>query len=840
VAGFGVNVGNKVSDILAFEDWMGQQIDYIGASTGRANWSDWSTSIGWAINNWSPLDRDIRWSIPMFANEGNLNDAATGAYNAHYVGAAQKLATAYASDEKIIVRVGEEFNGNWMPWAAKGNEEAFVKAFRQFVDSFRSVSDKFVFEWNVNVGDFGVNPENCYPGDDYVDIIGMDFYYDKYQPTDPAAAWNYMVTRKYGLQWLEDFADKHGKPTGYSEWGVGFDNAGAYIEKAAEWFESHDVVYQMYWNNDSAFAGKLSEGQYPATAEAFLKAFHESDDVLHADVTTTLDLTTTDLELTGTAAIDATGNLLDNFIVGNNAANVLRGNAGNDTLSGQGGRDQIFGDAGNDVLDGGEDDDLLDGGADNDTLNGGNGNDTLNGGYGNDVLAGDAGDDTLEGWYGKDTLYGGLGNDTLSGGWDDDIIYGNDGNDVIDGGAGTDTVYGGAGDDTYTIDMADVVVEEANAGIDTVRSIYSVTLGANVENLDLLKSANVNGTGNELDNTILGNIGNNILRGMAGNDFISGGGGNDVIEGGDDNDNLVSGGGKDRLLGGNGNDTMAANGGADFLDGGAGDDDLGGGNGDDMLYGGYGNDTLSAGADNDFLDGGYGKDTLNGGGGDDTVFGNMDDDLLNGNDGNDLLDGGGGADKLYGGAGNDTYVIDAGDQIFENANEGIDTVRTGINYTLGANFENLEMFWSANIDATGNASNNRLIGNAGANTLKGLGGNDYLDGGAGSDRLYGGLGSDTFAFDSFADSPSANPDRIMDLTADDIIDLSALDADLLLAGDQGFKLTSTFSGLSGQAVLTYDAKTGYTSLALDANGDKAADMTILLLGNQTKFDDFMF
>ena len=82
-----------------------------------------------------------------------------------------------------------------------------------------------------------------------------------------------MVTRPYGLSWLEQFASAHHKPTAYPEWGVNSDNAGSYIRKAAEWFASHHVAYQRYWNSNSAFAGKLSENQYPNTGVAFIAAF---------------------------------------------------------------------------------------------------------------------------------------------------------------------------------------------------------------------------------------------------------------------------------------------------------------------------------------------------------------------------------------------------------------------------------------------------------------------------------------------------------------------------------------------------------------------------------------
>ncbi len=141
----------------------------------------------------------------------------------------------------------------------------------------------------------------------------------------------------------------------------------------------------------------------------------------------------------------------------------------------------------------------------------------------------------------------------------DGSFNGSAGDDTFDSGNGHATLIGGAGNDTYTVNSFAKVVEAADGGIDTVKSMYSSTLSANVENLVLTNRGGASGTGNELDNQITGNIGNNRLDGAAGNDTIDGGAGNDIIWGKSGNDLLIGGKGADqfRFEPGSGHDVIA-------------------------------------------------------------------------------------------------------------------------------------------------------------------------------------------------------------------------------------------------------------------------------------------
>ncbi len=420
---------------------------------------------------------------------------------------------------------------------------------------------------------------------------------------------------------------------------------------------------------------------------------------------------------------------------------------------------------------------------------------------GPDTLSGTAGDDLLEGLGGDDVLDGGDGNDNVKGGQGDDDLTGGDGDDTLNGGAGVDVMSGGTGDDYYYVDDAgDLVDETGGDGTDTVGSFIDYRLPGGVENLTLLSRFGTafDGTGNGLANTITGNGEDNILAGLAGADTLYGAQGDDCLVGGD---------------------------GDDILDGGTGHDCLDGGNGADTLIGGVGSDMLLGWAGHDILLGGEGNDILDGAAGNDSLDGGAHDDILFGGTGHDYLDGGTGADVMIGEAGGDTYIVDnIGDTVVELAGDGTDTVEASITYTLADDVENLVLTGGAAIDGAGNDVNNVITGNGAANTLTG---------GGGFDTLTGGLGGDTFLFSQDDIGAGLVVDRVLDLNfaQGDVIDLSAIDADSVTAGDQAFSIVGKLTGTAGQATLTYAAGSNLTTLNVDLDGDGVADYRIILTGD---------
>jgi Ca2+-binding RTX toxin-like protein len=349
-------------------------------------------------------------------------------------------------------------------------------------------------------------------------------------------------------------------------------------------------------------------------------------------------------------------------------------------------------------------------------------------------------DDSYQ-YLGTDNLlaYGYAGNDTIIGGIGNDTIYGGLGDDYLDGSAGIDLLIGGLGNDIYVVDNPnDVILEHLNEGTDTVYSSSSYTLGNNLENLILTGTTASTGTGNALDNVIIGNDANNVLKGLAGNDTLNGGLGQDTMEGGVGDDSYVVDNPGDVVIENpnEGNDTVYSS--ISYT--------LGANLENLVLLGdtainGYGNSL------DNIIVGNLGNNYLSGGQGNDAIYGDA---------GNDTIDGGLGDDWMFGGVGNDTYYVDSiGDVITENLDEGIDTVISSINYALGANLENLTLIGNA-LTGTGNELNNSIIGNNANNTLIGGLGNDTLNGGFGSDTMIGGLGDDTYYVDNTGDVLTEN------------------------------------------------------------------------------------
>lgn len=252
------------------------------------------------------------------------------------------------------------------------------------------------------------------------------------------------------------------------------------------------------------------------------------------------------------------------------------------------------------------------------------------------------------------------------------------------------------------------------------------------------------------DDTYVGDGLVDVVSGLEGNDTLNGAGGNDTLNGDLGDDTLNGGTGADTLDGGDGFDVASYAGASAGVIADLGVESLNTGDAAGDIYwniegliGSGRNDQLIGNDSDNFLDGSAGNDNLLGLFGNDRLEGGSGADTLSGEDGDDILNGEGDADTMTGGLGNDTYYFDnAGDIMNEAADEGVDRIISSFDFTLGANFEDLQFLGSAGLTGQGNALNNTLTGNTGANTLWGFNGADTLNGDSGADTLIGGLGND--------------------------------------------------------------------------------------------------
>ena len=148
-------------------------------------------------------------------------------------------------------------------------------------------------------------------------------------------------------------------------------------------------------------------------------------------------------------------------------------------------------------------------------------------------------------------------------------------------------------------------------------------------------------------------------------------------------------------------------------------------------------------------------------------------------------------------------------------------------------------FFGGSDRITGSNAADVLAGFGGNDRVNGRAGDDLLLGGDGHDRLIGGADKDTFRFDSVAQDSHHETDLIMDLQDFDVIDLSHIDADSTLAGDQAFNFVDAFTGHAGEATLNYDTEGDRTYLSLDVDGDGHADGRVLMVGDHRDFGNFV-
>jgi len=269
-ASFAGSAPGGVLDFAATQDWAG------------------ITGPNWLLDPRVGSAARLEYSLPMLpdGSQYTLAACASGAYNAQWKATAQSLVKHGLTT--TIVRPGWEFNGTWYHWSAKNDINGFVGCFRQIVTTMRSVAGQhFAFDWNPNIGANAFPAEQAYPGDAYVDYVGVDIYdtswahYPSANMTAArAAAWNDDLNGNHGLAFWSRFAAAHHKPMAIPEWGVtsltnghGGEDDPAFVDHMFDFMTdpANNVAYDHYfdWTSGAGDHKLTGTTRFPASAAEY-------------------------------------------------------------------------------------------------------------------------------------------------------------------------------------------------------------------------------------------------------------------------------------------------------------------------------------------------------------------------------------------------------------------------------------------------------------------------------------------------------------------------------------------------------------------------------------------
>ena len=258
------------ASVSAFGTWRGAPVTVATVWPARSSWNDFIDPT-WLYQRWQGSPVTVAFGEPMLpANAGaSIQACAAGSYNSYWRQFGTNI-SAYGLG-KSIIRLGWEFNGGWYIWKAS-TPSTWVKCWQQIVTSARTTAPGLQWDWNVNRGTSTglTDPALAYPGNAYVDTIGVDSY-DMWPPATTPAGWNQQLNGTQGLMYWLDFATAHGKKLAVPEWGsirsnatapganAGGDDA-AYVNDMYGFFQAHSA--HLAW--ESNFQSPGTHGVYGA------------------------------------------------------------------------------------------------------------------------------------------------------------------------------------------------------------------------------------------------------------------------------------------------------------------------------------------------------------------------------------------------------------------------------------------------------------------------------------------------------------------------------------------------------------------------------------------------
>jgi Glycosyl hydrolase family 26 len=259
---------------------------YLPGNNGWANLDGAGGTLNYLSQQYGGSGYTLSIGVPIIPTNssgsavGTLAQGATGAYNSYFVTLAQNLVAGGLSN--AYLRLGWEFDGSWMTWAATtpSAEASFASYFQQIVTAMRSVpGEQFRFVWNPDAGAFtqsGYSVAAAYPGNAYVNVIGLDAY-DQSWATPQTATNAWASTTLPALAAAARFAAANGKPVAFGEWGLAIRSDGHglgddpyFINQMVAWMRSNNVTYESYFDANSGGVNSLiTGGSFPSSLAAF-------------------------------------------------------------------------------------------------------------------------------------------------------------------------------------------------------------------------------------------------------------------------------------------------------------------------------------------------------------------------------------------------------------------------------------------------------------------------------------------------------------------------------------------------------------------------------------------
>jgi hypothetical protein len=269
-----------------FTGMLGRPVDLVMEFVDyTSTWANAVSACGWALGCWRGHVPNVCLSIPLTVQAGGdtlqqLTDVASGKMDAYFASMAQScVSNGFTAP---YLRPGWEGNGGWYGWCAANRPSHYIAAFQRFVTVVRKALPNCRIVFCPALYMQGIYPDQFYPGDSYVDVIGVDAYNKAQTETKSGSAqWAQVGNYPWGVNQVITFANQHGKPHAFPEWGTGNTSppdplkGGDDAYFMSEMVSLHqDAEFGCYWDYVAPdFNGMLSDGSKPLSAAVMINAF---------------------------------------------------------------------------------------------------------------------------------------------------------------------------------------------------------------------------------------------------------------------------------------------------------------------------------------------------------------------------------------------------------------------------------------------------------------------------------------------------------------------------------------------------------------------------------------